>query len=161
MVEILVMKPSANQMCQPTPESVSFAVERHRSGVAAFSVGRLQMHKLAQPALGILVLAVLVATGVLLLSSHGSDRSASIADATLQGIYRHDWTIRIGNDTYGACQGKGGTWSLYLGSDCIDTATNVKFQQVITVLALLAAALTLSLSAVALLRVRRTLGPTT
>jgi hypothetical protein len=112
------------------------------------------MRKLAQVVFVISGLAVLVAAGALLHKRSDHRQSPSTAAAPPQTLWKHDWTVRIGCDTYGVCQGQGlgGTWLLYLGSSCIDTATSVGFQQVATVLELLGTAVMLSLCSVALLR---------
>lgn len=100
-------------------------------------------------------LAVLLTAGALLDKGPDHRRSPSTAAAPVQTPWKHDWTVRIGCDSYGVCQGLGGAWELYLGSGCIDTATSVRFQQAATGLALLGAAVMLSLGSVALLRVGR------
>ena len=138
---------------------INQAVLWRRSSVI-FVVGRLKMRKLAQVILVTLGLAVLIAAGALLHRSPDHGRSPSTVATAPQALWKHDWTVRIGSRTYGVCQSIGGTWELYLGSGCIDTATSVRFQQVATTLALLGAALMLSISAVALLRLRKMRGPT-
>jgi hypothetical protein len=113
------------------------------------------MRNLAQVVFVVSGLAVLVAAAALLHNDHDRRKSPSSAATAPQTPWKHDWTVRIGWRTYGVCQGLGGGWELYFGSGCIDTATSVGFQQVATVLALLGAAVMLSLCSVALLRVGR------
>ena len=125
-------------------------------------MGWLQMHKQAREAWMILGLAVLVIAGALLFKCCDFHRSAPTVAAAPQALYKHDWTIRVGSGTYGICQGQGeqGTWELYFGSVCIDTATNVRFRQFTAAFALLGIGLMLSVSAVALLRLRKARAPT-
>lgn len=132
-----------------------FVADPSPAAVPQFCVGRLNMPKLAQAVFVISGLAILIVAGA---SAHRrTDRhpSPSTVAAAPQTLWKHDWTVRVGYRTYGVCQSWGGSWALFLGSGCIDIATSVRYQQVATVLALLSAAVILSLGSVALLRAGR------